>query len=80
MLVSSVQVMPPSLEKSRSALAFQVKLNRVIAILVGFTGSTAMLGSVPPAVLALMLGSFVKMPATASFGARDRGWPDAGWE
>ena len=62
-VVSSVHVMPPSVEYSMSALLFQRKVNRVIAILVGSAGSMAMLGSPPPDEFALRLGSAVKIPA-----------------
>jgi hypothetical protein len=65
-------VIPPSFEYSKSALLFQRNVKRVMAILVGSAGSTAMLGSLPPAAFAFRLGSAVKIPVELAGSAARR--------
>lgn len=70
---SSVQVRPASVEYSRSALPFQVDENLVITIWFGLAGLTAMLGSLPPPLLAAAVASMTNAPETLRCltGARD---------
>jgi hypothetical protein len=67
MVVSFVQLIPPSLENSTSALPPPHDAeNRVIAIWFGLAGLMAMLGSLPPEELEFRLGSIVNTPAAAA--------------